>query len=219
MSSQSRVAKQEAFVRLYTDFAARRNLSSLYTFTEEQLWAMSSNPQMEVIAIENASGVIEAVALFPYGTTIGYYYLNGSSVEGQQHARALIWTAMLRLKELGLTHLNLAGGNSPYDALHAFKSRFGATDHPTNAIKQIIDEEKYRALCQQHKVSLDKDGYFPLGKAVFPHEVLGTYRSCQRCFNSATATVFLSATGFVVSRYGRVWRKQFVGNTLDSAID
>ena len=161
ISTASREAKIDAFVQLYQDFAQRRGLSSLYSFPESTLRLICENPNMEIIAAENPSGTIESVSLFPYGTNGAYYFLNGATESGQQHARAILWTAIAHFKEMGCNFVNLAGGIQTYDSLHSFKSRFGGTEYPTNALKQIYQPEKYISLCQQWDVLPEPTGYFP----------------------------------------------------------
>ena len=161
ISEAPREKKVEAFVRLYQDFAERRGLSSLYTFEANVLHQMCQNPNLEIIAAETAEGEIEAVSLFPYGTHGAYYYLNGATEVGQNHARAILWTAMLHFKSRGLQYLNLAGGIQTHDSLHNFKRRFGTTEHPTHALKQVYNSEVYERLCAQYKVDTARTGYFP----------------------------------------------------------
>lgn len=161
ISQSPREKKVEAFVALYQDFAKRRGLSSLYTFDADVLYQMCQNPSVEIIAAETAEGEIEAVSLFPYGTHGAYYYLNGASEAGQNHARAILWTAMLHFKARGLQYLNLAGGIQTHDSLHNFKRRFGTTEHPTHALKQIYNSEVYERLCAHYQVDTSRTGYFP----------------------------------------------------------
>lgn len=161
ISEASREKKIEAFVRLYQDFAARRELSALYTFEADVLRQMCQNPKLELIAAETETGEIEAVSLFPFGDKGAYYYLNGATEAGQNHARAILWTAMLHFKEMGLEYLNLAGGIRTNDSLHNFKRRFGTTEHPTHAVKQVYNTDVYKSLCAQYDVDLSKAGYFP----------------------------------------------------------
>jgi hypothetical protein len=85
------------------------------------------------------------------------------SVEGARHySAALLWHAMLQLKESGLPLLNLGGGVREGDSVAQFKQRFGAQRVALRALKQVYRRDKYEELCRLVDAdAADKAGYFP----------------------------------------------------------
>ena len=74
----------------------------------------------------------------------------------------LIWSAVQRLRELGVPSLNLGGGVREGDDVAEFKRRFGAAELPLASLRQVYRPERLRARsAAQAGVTSDRSGWFP----------------------------------------------------------
>jgi hypothetical protein len=83
------------------------------------------------------------------------------SLPGHEHlSMAFQWEGILRLRRLGIEHLNIGGGVQPGDGVEQFKSDLGAEPMPLGALKQVFDRDRLVSLCEQAGVD-QHISYFP----------------------------------------------------------
>ncbi len=149
------------FLANYADCMQRAGASPVYQFSRATLDALAEVEGTFFLAAENAGGRIEAVSLFGETKFCGEYLFNISLPDGRHHSAALLWEAMLRLRQRGTPRLNLGGGVRRGDGLAQFKARFGGEAQPMRAIKTVFLDDAYLACCREARVHPAKEGYFP----------------------------------------------------------
>lgn len=149
------------FNELYAGFLGRQSIASIYHYHASQLALLAAAPGSLLVGARNEHGDIEAVTMFLYSGETSDSFLNAATLTGRRHSRGLYWLGALRLRELGVQHLNLGGGIVPGDGLSEFKDRLGAARSPTLALKQVFDRDRYVAACVTTGVPADEKGYFP----------------------------------------------------------
>lgn len=149
------------FNRLYAEFLGRHAIASIYHYHASPLALIAAAPGTVLVGARNEHGDIEAVTMFLHGEKTADSFLNAATVAGRRHSRGLYWLGVLRLRALGVQHLNLGGGIVPGDGLSEFKDRLGATRSPTLALKQVFDRDRFAAACAMAGVPADVSGYFP----------------------------------------------------------
>ena len=104
----------------------------------------------------------QAAALFLSGAGAMHYFLAASTADGRRNAAAnlVIYEAMRRARDGGLSVLDLGGGLRDGDALHDFKQSFGPGRAPYYIGSAVHDDGAYRELAEQAGVGADDD-YFP----------------------------------------------------------
>lgn len=151
---------REAFLTLYPQTMERVGAGGVYRFTEATLRAWLDDPAvLTVSALRN--GVVEAVSLFAHSADCGEYFFNAATEDGRDHAAALIWEGMRRLKARGVPVLNMGGGVARGDGLAKFKARFGGECRALIALRQVYDRARFDALCREAGVAADAPGFFP----------------------------------------------------------
>lgn len=160
----------EHFNRLYAEFLERQVIASIYHYLSPPLAVLAAAPGSLMVGARNAQGEIEAVTMFLHAGATADSFLNAATPAGRRHSRGLYWLGLLRLRELGVNHLNLGGGISPGDGLSDFKDRLGAARSPTLALKQVFDQDRFDSACAAAGVPADKSGYFPAWRRPDRHE-------------------------------------------------
>ncbi|MFV9507698.1 MAG: hypothetical protein AB4911_24365 [Oscillochloridaceae bacterium umkhey_bin13] len=151
----------EFFLAQYDDFFQSRNAAAVYRFTKATLAALLNAPDTLLIGAGRA-GHVEAVTLFGYTPHAADFLFNVSLPDGQQHSAGLLWYGFKELKALGIPCVNLGGGIRENDGVAEFKRRFGGSQLPLTALKQIYRSERYAELCRRSGVDpKDRSGYFP----------------------------------------------------------
>lgn len=143
------------FTANYIDFFARKNAPQFYYFSKETLMYLFNLDNVVLVGAPSRERV-ESVSVFTYTEDAGEYLFNISLPGCNNHAAALLWYGVTRLKSLHVPILNLGGGSTE------FKRRFGCSDLPLKSIRQIYAPGIYRQLCRLADVDPDdRDGYFP----------------------------------------------------------
>jgi hypothetical protein len=149
------------FLDYFDGFMASRNASSASRFSRETLSFLLESKAVFLVGAGSERRV-EAVSVFAHTPFAGEYLFNIALPDGRHHTASLIWSAMLRLKDMGVPWLNLGGGIRINDSLAAFKERFGAQKRPLKCLRQVYDRDAYRQLCEQAAVEpVQEAGYFP----------------------------------------------------------
>jgi hypothetical protein len=141
-------------------FFARRGAGSATDFTHATMAEIAALDNVIIVGAPQ-DGALESVAVFGYTAHAADYLFNVSVAGGERHAVHLIWSAVERLRELGVPSLNLGGGVREGDDLAEFKRRFGAADLPLESLRQVYRPDAYERLCSEAGVSADRSGWFP----------------------------------------------------------
>jgi hypothetical protein len=133
----------ERFWQMYTSAMTEMGASASYLFPLEYFQALDALGDGLLMLDAGA-----ACALFLCGAGAMHYFLAASSHEGRRTAAAnlVIYEAMRRAREAGLTVLNLGGGLRDGDALHAFKCSFGPGRAPYHVGSAVHDQTAYAQL-------------------------------------------------------------------------
>jgi hypothetical protein len=151
----------EALLALYPLTLDRVGASHVYDFPEETLRRLANAEGALLLGVE-VDAELAAITLFLHTARVGEYCISASSETGRKYTRLLIWTAIERLKDAGVTNLHLGGGVSPDDPLDHFKRRFGGQPVSGQAVRRILDPDKYSYLCSKYAASGDSAAeYFP----------------------------------------------------------
>ena len=148
------------FKILYKETITRVSASSVYDFSDEELYNLFMSPLSFVsgVIFENK---IQCIVMFLNNQEWSEYFINASSEIGRLASRLLIWETIIKLKEFGVKFLNLGGGVTEGDQLENFKRRFGGQAQSSGIYKSIINQSQYNSLCEQFKVDLSSN-YFPV---------------------------------------------------------
>jgi hypothetical protein len=144
----------------YADFFARRGAGAATDLSPGTMAAIAALDDVIVVGAGNGE-TIESVAVFGHTPHAGDYLFNVSIPGGERHAVYLIWSAVERLRELGVPSLNLGGGIREGDDLAEFKRRFGAAELPLASLRQVYLPDVYEDLCREAGVTSDRSGWFP----------------------------------------------------------
>ncbi len=169
------------FNELYAEFLKRQSIASIYHYHASPLALIAAAPGSLLVGARNEHGDIEAVTMFLYSAKTSDSFLNAATVAGRRHSRGLYWLGALRLRELGVQHLNLGGGIVPGDGLSDFKDRLGASRSSTLALKQVFDRHRYVAACETAGVPADETGYFPAWRKPFLQDSQPSRKSENAC--------------------------------------
>lgn len=147
-------------VDLYRETFERVNANNAYNFNSKYLNTLLDSD------VTYASGAlidakIECVIIILIKNNWAEYYINASSNIGRNATRALIWSAILELKEIGIKFLNLGGGIHENDNLDQFKKKFGGTKSSLFLFKGIASSTEFEKLCNEFNVSTETTNYFP----------------------------------------------------------
>jgi hypothetical protein len=151
----------ERFTQMYTDAMRGMGAADHYLFGLEYFEALDALDD-GLLMLDAGS----AAALFLVGAGAMHYFLSASTPEGRKSAAAnlVIYEAMLRARDMGLEVLNLGGGLTEGDALHAFKRSFGPGEAPYHVGYAVHDPEAYRLLSEQAGADIE-GGFFPAYRA------------------------------------------------------
>lgn len=155
-----RAAVADALKRLYPVAMRRLGVRTVNAFPLEALdrWVTA----VDCVALGAQLGdEIEAVSLFFFAGDSAEYHLNASTESGRDLAAWLIWQAAGRLRENGVTSLNLGGGVQPGDGVYQFKERFHGRLQPLRALRQVYDPVAYTRLCRASGVPAEASDRFP----------------------------------------------------------
>jgi len=135
-----------ALQELYPATMRRVEARPQYAFSAETLRGWAEDPSAVVLGAEH-EGRIDAVSVFLVAGRYAEYHVNASTAHGRDSAAWLVHHAIHRLRDRGVTSLNLGGGARRGDGLFQFKMRFGGTEKVLQAARQIYDRATYDALC------------------------------------------------------------------------
>jgi len=166
---EDRSLAAESLKRLYPASIQRVRARPHYHFATETLETWALDPESTVVAASIGESV-QAVSLFLVGGEHAEYHLNASTEIGRELAAWLIWNATARLRERGVTTLNLGGGVTKGDGLYMFKRRFGGVPRDLKALRQVYDRAKYDELCRRVNAS-PTARWFPAYRAAIPPAV------------------------------------------------
>jgi hypothetical protein len=150
----------ERLLATYAEFFARKHAGSATDFSPETMAAIASLDDVLMVGAGQA-GQLESVAVFGHTAHCGDALFNVSVPGGERHTVHLIWSAVERLRALGVDRLNLGGGVREGDDIAEFKRRFGAAELPLASLRQVYDTAAYERLCSEAGVSADRSGWFP----------------------------------------------------------
>lgn len=145
----------------YREFFLRKQATAAYDFSRETMEFLLEQKDLLLLGA-GSSSELEAVNAFAVTPHCAEGLFHFSLPGGRRHSAGLMWAALLEAQRRGIPHFNLGGGLSRHDALEQFKSRFGAVPHLCFAMKQVVDPERYGALCAAAGADAEeRDGYFP----------------------------------------------------------
>jgi hypothetical protein len=157
---QDRGRLTEFLLANYGDFFARRGAGGATDFTLETMAAITSLENVFMVGA-GQDEELEAVALFGHTPYCGDAVFNVSVPGGERHTVHLVWSAVERLRALGVERLNLGGGVREGDDVAEFKRRFGAAQLPLASLRQVYLPDVYERLCREAGVTSDRSGWFP----------------------------------------------------------
>jgi hypothetical protein len=152
-----------ALKRLYPDAMRRLGAAPQFHFAAETLDRWGNSGAAMILGAQVA-GTIEAVYLCLVAGRHAEFHLFGCSVEGRGLAAWLIWNGIPRLRDRGVTSLNITGGMQPGDGLYRFKKGFNGVLTPRCAIYQIYDRARYDEFCCSAGTGPDET-WFPAYRA------------------------------------------------------
>ena len=145
----------------YRDFYHSRDATAAYNFSSETIEFLVEQDNLLLLGAGSETR-LEAVNAFAVTDDCTEGLFHFSRPEGRRHSAGLMWEALLETKRRGIPFFNLGGGLARNDSLARFKSRFGALPLPCRAIRQVLNAERYAALCDRSGVNRhDHDEYFP----------------------------------------------------------
>jgi hypothetical protein len=156
----------------YAEFFARRGAGGATNLSPDTMAAIAALDDVIIVGA-GTGGALESVAIFGHTPHAGDYLFNVSIPGGERHAVHLIWSAVERLRELGVPSLNLGGGIREGDDLAEFKRRFGAGELPLASLRQVYLPDLYERLCREAGVTSDRSGWFPPYRAADRAEPAG----------------------------------------------
>ncbi len=149
------------FLEQFPLFMRRKGAGPQYAFAAETLEAICRLPNAFLLGAER-DGVVEAVAVFAHTPHGGDFLFNASLPGGSWHSTHLLWSAVKRLRQVGVPLLNLGGGVEEEDSVARYKERFGPRKVPLVALKQVYDRPAYERLCRDRgRDPRDTSGFFP----------------------------------------------------------
>lgn len=165
ISTEASGALAKFFIDNFETCFQSRHGSAAYGLSRESLHALVASPGTFLVGAHDG-GTIESVTLFGYTPHCGDAFLNVCTDTGREHAFTLEWTGAHFLKSLGVPFLNVGGGVREGDGVTQFKRRYGGMERPFEALKQVYDEERYKALCDAAGAdSSSRSGFFPAYRA------------------------------------------------------
>jgi hypothetical protein len=151
---------KEPFLNLYHETFERVKANNSYNFSNEFLSELIDS-DITYACGAFINGNIECVIILLIKNNWAEYYINASSLAGRNATRALIWNAILHLKENGIRLLNLGGGIIENDSLDQFKKKFGGEKKKMNLFRGIASPDGFNRLCKEYNVSVESTNYFP----------------------------------------------------------
>jgi hypothetical protein len=116
----------EALPRLYPQTLRRVGAAPYFAFSPQTLDCWARSPTAVILGARIGTS-IEAVYLCLIAGLHAEFHILGSTDDGRGLAAWLIWNGIPRLRERGVTELNLTGGMKPGDGLYRFKQGFRGT--------------------------------------------------------------------------------------------
>lgn len=156
---------------LYQQFIDRKQVAAAYRYPPDALELLARAPGAFLVGARGDAGEVEAVTLFLSSGSQATSFLNAAAVPGRRHSRGLYWLAALRLRELGVTSMNLGGGLKNGDELSHFKQRMGTGRAPTLVLKQVLDCSRFYRACAIAGVDPGAEGVFPPWLAAGPESL------------------------------------------------
>ena len=154
---------EDAVVRLYPETMLRVHARDSYRYSEQTVRRWFRDPRSLVLGASVGEG-IEACVLFLVSSDQAEYHLGASSAEGRGLQAWLLHAGMVRLREMGVTVLNLGGGVRRCDGLFQFKAKFGGEQRVLHVVRQIYRPNVYRRLVEDAGVTADET-WFPAYRA------------------------------------------------------
>jgi hypothetical protein len=143
----------------YEDFLIQKKASKAYYLSSETISQLLESDDVFAVGVEK-SGKIVAATIFAFTKHVGDALLHCSLPDERDHSALMIWHAISRFKENGISVMNFGGANSK--SLAEFKKRFGAISKPMISIKQIYRKDIYDSLCKEANIDPnDDEGFFP----------------------------------------------------------
>jgi hypothetical protein len=169
---QDRGRLTDFLLATYLDFFARKGAGDATDFTAETMAAIADLENVFIVGA-GQDGELEAVAVFGHTSYCGDALFNVSVPGGERHTVHLVWSAVERLRAVGVERLNLGGGVREGDDVAEFKRRFGAAQLPLVSLRQVYAPSVYEGLCRQAGVTSDRSGWFPPYRAAGRAEPAG----------------------------------------------
>ena len=147
-------------LKLYQETFQRVVANDTYNFSDEFLSTLLDSDITYAFG-SSIEEEIECVILILVKNNWAEYYINASSNVGRNSTRALIWHAIIHLKEMGICFLNLGGGINENDSLDQFKKRFGGKKTNLYLFKGITSSLEFDKLCKDFNTSTVSTNFFP----------------------------------------------------------
>jgi len=152
-----------ALIDLYPATMRRVGADIHYLFSAATLCRWAENPANLLLGAR-VEGSIEAIVLLLVAGHRAEYHIGASTERGRELTAWLLKNGIEKLRDRGVTILNLGGGVKPGDGLYRFKEKFGVVSKPLQAIRQIYNRNKYQELCEIAGVKHPAT-YFPAYRA------------------------------------------------------
>lgn len=146
---------------------AMRNLhaESFYLFNDEYFDGfVKARKWRPMLIFARFRGVRIGAGLFLVANDVMHYHLGGAVREFRNLSplKIILESAHRVAIDRGLRYLVLGGGvGSRQDDLFRFKRRFGRTVLPFYLVKEVVDDDAYREMCDSEGVEPDPEGFFP----------------------------------------------------------
>ena len=145
---------------LYDMTIKRVKANDIYYYSKDDFKEMLKINNVEIIAVL-LKNKIKAISVFIYDNDIAEYFINAAEEDGKTFTKNIIWEAIKIFKENGLKYINLGGGIKDNDGLSFFKKHIGGKEIRNQVIRKVIDDNKYKELCEKFDVKYKDSGYFP----------------------------------------------------------
>ena len=117
-----------------------------YFFSQSTWEALAASDQVELLGALRDDTLI-AVSLFGWAGSSADFLFNISLPDGRDAATALLIEGAERLRNRGISLLNIGGGVHPDDTVEQAKQQFGARTRPLLHLREVFAPSRFGGLC------------------------------------------------------------------------
>ncbi len=159
------------FLQVYYETMDRLNAAESYYFSQAYCRKLleARDFRCKVYSAFDADGRLMCSGMFMFTDDIAQYHLSGTATDHLKQAPTKLILDQVRIDatERGCKFFHLGGGvGSKADSLFDFKKGFSKTINAFSVMKWVVDEKKYRDLCEKAK---EQNPDFEFNDQFFPY--------------------------------------------------